>query len=181
MGSLIKIDEFTVSSPLAEVIIGGGTGGSSGLNASIDSTYDVYQLVFSNFNPQTDVTNIRIRVTVSGSPDSSANYDYAGRYLAYATPFNWHSIGQTQFQGLGIGTNTGEVTNQVMYLYNFNNASEYSFITIEESARDAYGSQLGFQGGIVNTVIQACDGIQFIQTSGNINTGSTFTLYGLQK
>ena len=53
-GSLIKIDEFTVSSAVASVIIGGGSSGSSGLNASIDSTYDVYKLVISNLLPSVD-------------------------------------------------------------------------------------------------------------------------------
>jgi hypothetical protein len=43
-GSLIKVDEFTISSPVASVILGGGSSGSSGLNASIDSTYDVYMV-----------------------------------------------------------------------------------------------------------------------------------------
>ena len=33
-GSLIKVDEFTVSSAVASVILGGGSSGSSGLNAS---------------------------------------------------------------------------------------------------------------------------------------------------
>ena len=41
-GSLIKVDEFTVTSALSDVIIGGGSSGSSTENFAIDNTYDVY-------------------------------------------------------------------------------------------------------------------------------------------
>ena len=170
-GSLIKIDEEIVTSPVATVELGG---------SNWDSSYDVYQVVVSNYQPVTDNTNLRIRVTVSGTADSSANYDFAGKFLAKPNFFNFNSENQTQFQGSSQGTSTGEVTNQILYLFNFNNASEYSFMTLEESARDASGNQLGFQGGIVNTVAQACDGLQFSQSSGNI-ASAKFSLYGLKK
>ena len=73
-GSLIKIDEFTVSSAVASVTIGGGSSGSSGLN-TIDSTYDVYKLVVSSLKPVTDAVTVQMRFTASGTPDSSSNYD----------------------------------------------------------------------------------------------------------
>jgi len=76
-GSLIKVDEFTISSPVASVILGGGSSGSSGLNASIDSTYDVYMVKYNNAGTSTDATLINSRVTVSGTPDTTANYDGA--------------------------------------------------------------------------------------------------------
>jgi len=163
-GQLIQVATETVTSAVGSVTLTG-----------IDSD-DVYMVVVSNYQPVTDNTNLRIRVTVTGTADSSANYDLAGKFLANPNFFNFHSIGQTQFQGSSQGTNTGEVTNQILYLFNFNNASEYSFMTLEENGRDASGNQLGFQGGIVHTVTQACDGIQFFQSSGNIASG-TFTLY----
>ena len=66
-GSLVKIAETTVSSAVASVTLTG-----------IDSTYDVYMVRFNNVAPETDATNLRVRFTESGTPDStSANYDRA--------------------------------------------------------------------------------------------------------
>ena len=172
---LVQVDTFTVSSAVASVIIGGGSSGSSSTNFAIN-TDDVYMLTISNYQPETDNTNFRLRVTVSGTADSSSNYDYTGKFLANPNFFNHNSQGQAQFQGEGLGTATGEVGNHIMYLYNFNNSSEYSFITVMGSSRDASGNQLGFQGAISNEVTQACDGIQLSQSSGNIASG-TVTLY----
>tara|TARA_R100000995_G_scaffold63589_1_gene32902 strand:+ start:191 stop:748 length:558 start_codon:yes stop_codon:yes gene_type:complete len=183
-GSLIKIDEFTVSSAVASVILGGGSSGSSSLNASIDSTYDVYMVTFNNVAPATDATNLRVRFTVSGTADSSSNYDRALKKLnAHATFGDTSSTNQDHLRtsSAGIGTNTSEIDNGILYLFNFNNASEYSFITIEETLFSSSETHSGNQGGGVLTVAQACDGIQFLMSSsGNIASG-TFKLYGLKK
>ena len=80
----------------------------------------------------------------------------------------------------GIGTGTSEVDNGILYLFNFNNASEYSFITVEETLFSSAETHSGNQGGGVLTVAQSCDGIQFLMSSGNID-GGTFKLYGLKK
>jgi len=81
-----------------------------------------------------------------------------------------------KFTVSGTAEGTSESYQAIYYLYNFNNASEYSFCTIEVSARDLNGNLLGGQGGGVLTVAQATDGIQLKATSGNITSG-TFTLY----
>ena len=45
-GSLVLVDEFTVSSAVSTVTIGGGSSGSSSFNFSIDSTFNVYKLIY---------------------------------------------------------------------------------------------------------------------------------------
>ena len=70
-GSLIKIAETTVSSAVASVTLTG-----------IDSTYDVYKVVLSDIATDTDNVFLETRVTVSGTPDTTANYD-----KAYKAPF----------------------------------------------------------------------------------------------
>lgn len=183
-GSLIKIDEFTISSAVASVILGGGSSGSSGLNTSIDSTYDVYMVRYNNVQPVTDATNLRVRFTVSGTADNSSNYDRAfKRLLANTTFSNISSTNQDHLRmsGGNTGTGTSETNNGIVYLFNFNNASEYSFVTSEEQNWGADTVLRGNQGGGVLTVAQACDGIEFFFLSGNIDTGATFTLYGLKK
>jgi hypothetical protein len=79
-----------------------------------------------------------------------------------------------------LGTGTSEVANGIHYLFNFNNASEYSFFTNEETIVRHDTDLEGRQGGGVLTVAQATDGVQYFLGSGNISAG-TFTLYGLKK
>tara|TARA_Y100000004_G_scaffold142701_1_gene162309 strand:- start:26 stop:547 length:522 start_codon:yes stop_codon:yes gene_type:complete len=171
-GSLIKIDEEIVSSAVASVTLGG---------ADWDSSYDVYMVRFNNMKPDTDSVSLNARLTVSGSPDTSSNYDRAMKELRSDGAFNNYS--GTNQSGMFLdstGTGTGEQINGVAYLFNFNNASEYSFLTFENTVLDAGGNNRGRQGGFVLTVAQATDGIQFYFGSGNI-AGGTFTLYGLKK
>ena len=180
-GSLIKVDEFTISSAVASVILGGGSSGSSGLNASIDSTYDVYMVKANDVRPDTDSADLAYRFTVSGTADSSGNYDSA--YKIFRTDTTYNNTGITNanlISELRGGTGTGEATQFVHYLFNFNNASEYSFVTIESTGFDNAPILAGFQGGAVLTVAQACDGYNIFYQTGNIASG-TFTLYGLKK
>ncbi len=60
-GSLVKIDETTLSSPTASVTLTG-----------IDSTYDVYMVRVSNVQPVTDNKNFLWRVTTSGTAQSDS-------------------------------------------------------------------------------------------------------------
>ena len=174
-GSLVKIDEEIVTSAVASVTLGG---------SDWDSSYDVYMVKFNNVAPTTDNTYPYIRVTVSGTPDTSANYDRASKGFRTAGAFSNQSNTNETFSyisGNQLGTNTSEVANGILYLFNFNNSSEYSFVTLESTTLNSSSALYGLQGGFVNTVAQSCDGVQFYQASGNIDTGSTFTLYGLKK
>ena len=172
-GSLIKIDEELVTSAVASVELGG---------TDWDSSYDVYMVKYDNVIPTTDTQVFNFRFLVSGSADTSANYDYAGKILESTNPFtNFSNTNQTSLRGVTYGNQTGEAGNGVLYLFNFNNASEYSFCTLEEVARASNTAVAGLQGGGVLTVSQATNGIQFFMASGNIDTGAKFTLYGLKK
>ncbi len=170
-GSLIKIDEEIVSSAVASVTLTG-----------IDSTYDVYMVKASGIVVPASSTG-DLRVTTSGTPDTSANYDYAYKGLRSDTTFtNFSNTNQTSFTTVfqwSTYTTSGMTGNGIVYLFNFNNASEYSFIT-NESVTQWQNGVLGMQGGGVHTVAQACDGIQWLGTGGNTTAG-TFTLYGLKK
>jgi len=171
-GSLIEIQKITLSTPTASAVLTG-----------IDSTYDVYMVKFNNVAPATDGTNLRVRFTVSGTADSSSNYDRALKKLNASSSFgNTSSVNQDHLRtsSANIGTGTSEIDNGILYLFNFNNASEYSFITVEETLFSNAETHSGNQGGGVLTVTQACDGIQFLMSSDNIASG-TFTLYGLKK
>ncbi len=180
-GALIKIDEEIVTSAVASVSLVG-----------IDSTYDVYKVVLSNITSATDYstgTNFyQARFTEGGTPNSTANYDRAGKVLRTNTTFaNASATNQTQFfpSTQGVGTATGEALNVIFYIFNANNSSEYTFYTIEETVITYLGNLTGQQGGGVFTVTSAVDGIQFFNGTVGASTenfaGGTFTLYGLKK
>ena len=181
-GSLIKIDEFTVSSAVASVIIGGGSSGSSGLNVSIDSTYNVYQLIINGLEADTNNSAVQIRVTKSGTADLTSNYDEASKQLkAYNTFTNDSGTNATSWGFNTIGTMSGSAFNLTAYLFNFANASEFSFVTFDNATADSTTDFRGRQGSGVHTVASASDGINvFLSTGGNID-GGTLTLYGLKK
>ena len=172
-GSLIKIDEEIVTSAVASVTLTG-----------IDSTYDVYMVRYNNVRPTTDDKDLFCRVTVSGTADSSAEYDYAYKQLRADTTFaNTASSNETSWRlEFAIGNVAGEeMANAVMYLFNFNNASEYSFMTLEGSNRLQGQNLLAETGGGVQTESQACDGLEFFWEASSTFASGTFTLYGLKK
>jgi hypothetical protein len=183
-GSLIKVDEFTISSAVASIILGGGSSGSSGANVSIDSTYDVYLFTTTNSDVSVDNSNILLRVTKTSdnSADTTANYDNAYKLLSPSFDFsNQANTNMTSFQHLGgSGTGTNESGVATAYLFNWANTNEYSFMTWETNIYNQTPALFSAKGGQVHTVAQSNNGIQILMNTGNLTSG-TFTIYGLRK
>ena len=171
-GSLIKIDEEIVSSAVASVTLTG-----------INSTYDVYMVKANNVSTTDDNSSIRLRVTTSGGgAQSTSNYDFAYKVLKSDAAFENKSNSNEDNMHLfyaGISNVAAENWNAIMYLFNFNNSSEYSFITTEVSALQYTGAMDAIQGAGVYTVAEAHNGVQ-IYVPNTLDSG-TFTLYGLKK
>jgi len=171
-GSLIKIDEEIVTSAVASVSLLG-----------IDSTYDVYMFTANNVVCSESIRDGRLRVTKSGTADTTANYDSAAKNLKSYGAFGDYSQTNSTYWNRVIAnfqvTTSGVSGNAIIYLYNFNSSSEYSFVTLDDATMYSSGL-LGQQGGGVHTVASASDGIQFFFSSGNITSGK-FTLFGLKK
>ena len=172
-GSLIKIDEEIVTSAVASVTLTG-----------IDSTYDVYVFQYNNVQSATVNKYMALRFTESGTPNTSANYDRAGKVLKANTTFsNNYGTNGTFFythQNL-FSTDAGQANNGTIYIFNANNASEYTFMTQDNVAVGASNLAWGNQGGGVFTVTSAVDGVHFyMEDTGNMDTGH-FVLFGLRK
>ena len=171
-GSLIKIQETTVSSATASVSLVG-----------IDSTFDVYKFVINNATPDTDNVSSQIRVTESGTPNTTANYDRAVKTLKSDSSFSNEALSNQTFfyaDTQNSGTSTGEQLNSIQYIFNANNSSEFTFMTTEVTHFQVSAVLMGQQGGYVFTSASTVDGVQFFYSSGNIASG-TFTLYALKK
>jgi hypothetical protein len=181
-GSLIKVDEVTVSSSIASIIIGGGSSGSSGLNYAMDSTYDVYILHQINVKPSNNQVSYRLRFTAGGTPQTSALYDRAQQIFRSDTAWNTNAIASQTASDLEIGvSNTTGGVHSTQYIFNASNASGYTYYT-NESSRHSYDSQnlRGMIGGGVYRGVQAIDGVQLYFSAGDI-TSAKFVLYGLKK
>ena len=170
-GSLIKIAETTVTSAVSSVSLVG-----------IDSTYDVYMVTVSNLQCDTDVEDVKCRVTESSTPNTTANYDRASKLLRAGHSFSTQSASnETSWDmGTNIGTATGESSNFVQYIFYANNSSEYTFMTKEVAELNSTPELVGQQGGGVFTSTSTVNGINFFMDSGNIDVGN-FKLYGLKK
>ena len=167
--SLILIDSDTASNSASISLTG------------ISSTYDVYLCVLSGITPTADA-NFNMRVTTSGTADSDSEYDKSSEVLKASSSHGTTSDeGEAQWRiNSTVGTDTGEQANHIIYLFNFNNSSEYSFYTNESVKLNASAELEGYQGGGAHTVAETNDGVNFFFTSGNIESVE-FKLYGLKK
>jgi len=168
---LVQVATNTVTSSVSSVTLTG-----------ID-TDDVYMLAVSNCIPVTNGQDGQLRVTKSGTAQSDSKYSFAFKGLRTDTTFsNLSSINSSKWT-YPIGWSTrntsaeaGVSGNAIIYLYNFNSSSEYSFASVDTVTKYSGGS-LGVQGGGVHTVASASDGINFQWSTGNIDVGAVFTLY----
>ena len=171
-GSLILLDSVTASDD-ATVTLG---------TTDWDNSYNVYMVTLVSVTPATDEAYLQMRFTktTDNSVDSSSNYDRATMEFKQSAFGDSYQTDQAQFNFIQNGTGTSETHNNTFYLFNFNNASEYSFATFEEVSLLYDGELRGRQGSGILTVAQATNGVNFFYSSGNIASGD-FKLYGLRK
>ena len=164
-GQLVQVATNTVTSAVSSVTLTG-----------IDDD-SVYLFTWVGVTCASDVNQNQIRITKSGTAQSDSEYDFASKQLFASTSFvNNGQVNQTSFKELYIGNNTGEMANGLVYLYNFNNSSRFSFVTREQVSISHVAQLQGVMGAGVHTVESASDGVNYFMASGNL-TGGTFTLY----
>ena len=171
-GSLIKIDEQIVSTPVNSVNLTGMT-----------SDYDVYVVQGNNISLDTDADLLCIRTLIDGTQQTASSYDKAGMLFKANTTFQdiYGINADFWYLDLILGTATQEIGNFTTYCFNFGNSSEYSFITMESTFRNTHSVLQGIAGGGIYKVAEAHNGIKYYAYTGNIDTNSRFVLYGLKK
>ena len=141
------------------------------------TTDDVYMVALTNASTTSD-GQIRTRVLVSSSADTSSEYDQVGKALIANAGFSTDAVAnQNHWRFMFTGNQTAETQSAILYLYGFNNSSEYSYVTNEVAGWTNDPRLYGLQGGAVQTEAQSCNGIQFYALNGNLSDGSQFTLY----
>ena len=176
MGQLIQVATTTVSSAVSDVQMTG-----------ID-TDDVYMLTGTNITIATNTAYLQTRVVkdVSGTPttQSASNYKVAAKNFRGNTSFqNYSNSGTPRTEMYWSGAQpisndvSGETNACLMYLYNFNSSSEYSFVSVNDLTIESGATALnGNNGGFAYAVAEAHNGISISGYATTI-TGGTFTLY----
>lgn len=175
-GSLIKLEEVTLSGATANVTLGDDTW---------DSSYNVYYVTFDGVKVSADDA-LSVRVLASGSPQTATNYQESTLYAKSDTNSTISGVvglGQSDATATidsGVAASSG---NGHMYLFSFNNSAEYSYMTID-SVHMQYNtnSGRGFTKSTIHTVAAANDGLIFkCNTDSNNLTAGTFKLFGISK
>ena len=165
---LIQVATETVTSDVGFVNLIGTT------------TDDIYMVAFSNLRGANDNAIPYLKILVGGSVDTSSNFRRANVEMKAYTSFvyNGYNAGQNfmYVTSGGTGTATGETAEGLIYLYNFNNSSEYNYGTIDTVTHTAQTQTESWTGGFVHNVAQSSNGIQIVMSAGNISSG-TFTMY----
>ena len=167
-GKLVQVATNTISSATASVTL-------TGINSD-----EVYMATINNATFSNDRV-VYYRLTESGTANSTANYDRAGKLLYAGKAFvnNSGTNATVGYVDASRMESSGGI-NAILYIYNANNSSEYTYLTNETVGQlqtSQTGGYTGNQGGGVFTVASAVDGIQFLLESSDTFVSGTFTLY----
>ena len=159
---LVQVATSTVTSATSTIAVNG-----------IDSD-DVYMVVCRNLIGDSQNPTPIIRVNKSSSAQSDSEYDYAMKGLSsvtFTTRATYDSTGVVFIDN--IDTYGG---NAIIYLYDFNSSSKYSYATVE-SVANVSNQQAGYVGGLIHKVASASNGVTIHLNTGGNYTSGTLTLY----
>jgi len=148
------------------------------------STYDVYKVVISDAIAATDGSDLRIRVSQSGSYSTTTDYEWGTDYLWYNDQARFGESAGTAFEltYIATGNAAGETFNSEVTIYNPLSTNNYKLF----EATTMYISNTGlmyrsdFGGRFTAAYGTALDAFKFYMSTGNITSG-LFVLYGLSK
>ena len=167
-GNLVQVATTTISSATASVSLTG-----------IDSDH-VYMVAGFGIGVETNIREINLRVTKSGTVQTDSEYDHAFHGLISGggdhTNVNNENQAFVRWDS-DLGTGTSELSNFIIYLYNFNSSSQYSFGVVQETYVNHAEAALGKVGGFIHTVSSASDGINIQGESSSNLVSGTMTLY----
>jgi len=154
------------------------------IESTFNSTYDSYLIVFSNVAPSVDTNNIRVRLKINGTYQTSGYSFHAAKPASSSASYAAQTNVSTDLINLMGGevqntrsTNAGSTADMHIRI----NAPT-STATIKSISWN--GSMVGdsnrvlFGSGQFNTSFEALTGVRFLYASGNILTG-VFRLYGI--
>lgn len=177
---LVPILAITASNDSSVEFVHGQAG------AVFDSTYKAYMVVMSDIVSATDAVKFYLRVTENGgvSPtweNGASDYKYSiveigdtGTVTGTATASNT----QIQLNRSDLGSDAGESWSGILNVF-APSSQNFTHFTTELSYDVADGTHHTARGGARYNTAADILGLQFLMSSGNIESG-TFTLYGIK-
>lgn len=167
MGKLVQVSNQTVTSAVSTVTL-------TGINDNSN-----YIVTVRNVVPTTNARVFYIRFTSGGTAITTSNYNRAVKTLLATGTFpDASDQNASEIRIEDLGNDSGEIANGILHLYNFKDATEYSFVNARWSISDQVsGRLLGGQGGYVLATEQDCDGLQFYLESSDTFASGEFILY----
>jgi len=162
---------------------------SLSFTSGIDSTYDVYEFVFTNMHPSTDGVNFQFQVNAVGQTGFNEtitssffrayhNETTAANALAYDT--RWDQAQGTAYQNLTYttGADNDQACSGILKLYAPSDTTyvKQFMARFNDAQKDNYTID-DFSAGYINTTA-AIDEISFKFSSGNIDAG-TIKMFGV--
>lgn len=134
------------------------------------STYSTYKIVISNLVSDQTLSNLRMRLSVSGSPDSDANYGYDINHSGYATGETAWVL--SDFSSTGPSMVSMEVDNP---------QAAAQTRGVGTSANKTSSSYSTFGLGLVNTESTQYDGFYLFCANNAHKISAVVTVYGYTK
>jgi len=165
--SLVQVDKATITSATANADLTGITDNSA------------YMLTISNFvSDASSGGHAVLRVLNGGSPDTTSNYDAAEHNIRTDASYTTASRTNTSFWYIShqLSTTTQSQHNSIIYLYNFYDSNEYSYIVNQPVDWRSTSHLFSRTGAAYHTVNQSNNGVRVQTDYGNI-LKAEITLY----
>ena len=183
LGAMTLIKTLTASSSADLTFVDGAS------SVVLDDTYPIYKFVCTSIHAATDNKDLLVKFRDGGS-----NYDATCTTTMFSSRSNeadddtglGYETSQDEAQqtggvklSVGLGTGNDESTSGELLLFNPSSTTFVThFISIFPVIHHAEYSYNWYKGGYAN-VTAAIDAVQFVMSSGNIDTG-TIKLYGIK-
>ena len=167
----VQVSRYTVPGEVSEVDI------------TFDNTnYTHFKLFVTGQNIAYDA-NVYVRFKASGSWHTSSNY-YSGNIKKHSSGFDSTVYGgQNQSYGYLIDNVGAENSNERWSLIadiNTGSSNGGGFMRYDSFHRDSSGNHANTMGIVAYQSFDVLQGVRFYNSSGNMESGAVYTLYGLK-
>ena len=154
---------------------------------NLDSTYEVYVVVFSGTIPATDGARFQLRIGTGGTPtyqSGASDYSWSTDYTVPGAASGGAVASDAEIELIGtaltVGNATGEHVAGRVFIHSPSDTNLHTYVEAQIVGKNtASGLFIANTAGSYNATT-AVTSLRFLFSSGNITSGE-FKLYGLQK
>ena len=150
---------------------------------SIDSTYDVYLIQYSQCRPATDGSYARIRLKVGGSAVTASDYRYGATWFSSSASYAGGTTRSDNATEIvlsynGTSDDAAQPKSGIIWLYSPSSTSVWKNVTWHAAGMNHDGYLYSTTGAGQLESTSAVTGVSLFQNSGNLTSGN-IRLYGL--